>query len=218
MRGHRKNRVRRILAALFLGALLVGGAAAFAQDKPDALELYRANRYEDAIKVCQQELQESPKSIDSHVVMGWSYLRLKRYQEALAIGQKASAINPNDPRVIQIIGEADVFLGKTDDALRNLEEYVALRPDGERIARVYWLMGEIYISLKEYQNADISLSTALYYEQNNAQWWSRLGWARELASDWKWASDAYGHALKLDPGLVDAQRGKDRVDQKLRGG
>ncbi|HVP20126.1 MAG TPA: tetratricopeptide repeat protein [Spirochaetia bacterium] len=203
---------------LFLACLLVASAPAFAQDKPDALQLYRANRYEEAIKVCQQELVESPKSIDSHVVMGWSYLRLKRFPEALDIGQKALQINPNDPRVIQIIGEAQVFLGKTDDALKNLEEYVALRPDGDRIARVYWLMGEVYINLKEYQNADISISTALYYEQNNSQWWSRLGWARELAGDWKWASDAYVHALKLDPGLADAQRGKDRVDAKLRGG
>ncbi|HUI69770.1 MAG TPA: CDC27 family protein [Spirochaetia bacterium] len=210
-------RARR--ADLFLIAgLLVLAPYAFAQDKPDALELYRANRFEDAIKVCQQELAESPKSIDSHVVMGWSYLRLKRYQDALDISQKAAAINPNDPRVIEILGEADAFLGKPTDALKNLEEYAALRPDGERIARVYWLMGEVYISLKEYQNADISISTALYYDQNNGQWWSRLGWARELAGDWKWASDAYGHALKLDPSIVDAQRGHDRVAQKLKGG
>ncbi len=208
----------RAAAAFLLAGLLLGAPAAFAQDKPDALELYRANRYEEAIKVCQQELAESPKSIDSHVVMGWSYLRLRRYQDALDIGQKAVQINPNDPRVIEILGEADVFLGKTDDALKNLEEYVALRPDGDRISRVYWLMGEVYISLKEYQNADIAISTALYYEQNNSQWWSRLGWARELATDWKWASDAYAHALKLDPSLADAQRGKDRVDAKLKGG
>ena len=77
------------------------------------------------------------------------------------MGQKATAISPNDPRVVQIIGEADVFMGKTDDALTNLQEYVALRPGGDRIARVYWLMGECYIRLKEFQNADISISTGI---------------------------------------------------------
>jgi len=203
---------------VLLAGLLPSGVLGYAQDKPDALELYRANQFEEAIKVCQQELAESPRSIDSHVVMGWSYLKLKRYDDALDIGRKAADINPNDPRVIEIIGESDAFLGKPTDALKNLEEYVALRPDGERIARVYWLMGEVYISLKEYQNADIAISTALYYEPNNSQWWSRLGWARELAGDWAWASDAYGHALKLDPNLVDALRGRDRVAQKLKGG
>jgi tetratricopeptide (TPR) repeat protein len=203
------------IAALLLGSLL--GSPLLGQDKPDAVELYRTNRFAEAIKVCQQELAESPKNIDSHVVMGWSYLRLKQYAEALSISQKALAINPNDPRIVQIIGEAEVFLGKIGEALQNLQEYVALRPGGDRIARVYWLMGECYIRLKEYQNADIAISTAVYYEQNNALWWARLGYARELGNDLKWASDAYARALRLDPGLADAQRGKESVDRKLKG-
>jgi predicted Zn-dependent protease len=208
-------RFRTASAALILAAIV--SAQLFAQDKPDALELYRANKFVDAIKVTQQELAVSPNNIDSWVVMGWSYLRLQQYPDALAAGQKAVALNPNDPRVIQILGEADVFLGKIDDALKNLQEYVALRPGGDRIGRVYWLMGECYIRLKELQNADIAISTAVYYEQNNAVWWARLGYARELANDLKWASDAYARALKLDPSLSDAQRGKDSVDKKLKG-
>jgi len=206
----------RLRLAAGLLALVVA-IPALAQDKPDALELYRANRFAEAVKVCQQELAVSPNNIDSYVVMGWSYLRLQQFSDALSVGQKATVISPNDPRVVQIIGEADVFLGKIVEALTNLEEYVALRPGGDRIARVYWLMGECYIRLKEYQNADIAISTAVYYEQNNALWWARLGYARELANDLLWARDAYARALKLDPGLVDAQRGKDSVDTKLKG-
>ena len=206
----------RLRLAAGLLALVVA-IPALAQDKPDALELYRANRFAEAVKVCQQELAVSPNNIDSYVVMGWSYLRLQQFSDALSVGQKATVISPNDPRVVQIIGEADVFLGKIVEALTNLEEYVALRPGGDRIARVYWLMGECYIRLKEYQNADKAISTAVYYEQNNALWWARLGYARELANDLLWARDAYARALKLDPGLVDAQRGKDSVDTKLKG-
>jgi tetratricopeptide (TPR) repeat protein len=209
--------MRRRLAVLAALCAFIAGGVLFAQDKPDALQLYRANKFADAIKVCQQELKDSPGNIDSHVVMGWSYLRLQQYQDALAVAQKATAINPNDPRVVQILGEADVYLGKTDDALKNLEEYVALRPNGDRIARVYWLMGECYVRLKALQNADIAISTAVYYEQNNALWWARLGYARELAGDFKRAGEAYDKALKLDPGLGDAQRGKDSVDRKLKG-
>jgi tetratricopeptide (TPR) repeat protein len=207
-------RVPFLVAVLAFVLAAVGAAA---QDKPDALELYRSSKYAEAIKVCQQELAEAPKNIDSHVVLGWSYLRLRKYPEALDIGQKALAISPNDPRVIQIIGESYVFVGKIEEALKYLQEYVANRPNGDRIARVYWLMGECYISLKEYQNADIAISAAVYYEQNNAQWWARLGWARELANDLKWSSEAYSRSLKLDPGLVDAQQGKERVDKKLKG-
>jgi tetratricopeptide (TPR) repeat protein len=206
---------RAAFAAVVIAALVT--AQVSAQDKPDALELYRANKFAEAVKVTQQELAVSPNNIDSYVVMGWSYLRLQQYPEAMAAAQKAITLNPNDPRVIQIQGEAQVFLGKIDDALKNLEQYVVLRPGGDRIGRVYWLMGECYIRLKEFQNADIAISTAVYYEQNNAVWWARLGYARELGNSLKWASDAYSRALKLDPGLVDAQHGKDSVDKKLKG-
>jgi hypothetical protein len=51
---------------------------AFAQEKPDALELYKAGKYLESIKVCQEELAESPKNIDSHIVLGWSQLKLRR--------------------------------------------------------------------------------------------------------------------------------------------
>ena len=206
----------RVTAAAVLIAAFAT-AQLSAQDKPDALELYRANKFAEAVKVTQQELAVTPSNLDSYVVMGWSYLRLQQYSDALAAGEKAFALNPNDPRLIQIVGEAEVFLGKIDDALKNLQQYVVLRPGGDRIGRVYWLMGECYIRLKEYQNADIAISTAVYYEQNNAVWWARLGYARELGNSLKWASDAYSRALKLDPGLVDAQRGKDSVDKKLKG-
>jgi tetratricopeptide (TPR) repeat protein len=206
---------RSAAAAVLIACLAASGLAA--QDKPDALELYRAGKFADSIKVCQQELAVSPNNIDSYVVMGWSMLRLQQYADALAAAQKAAGISPNDPRVVQIIGEADVFLGKTAEALTSLQQYVVLRPNGDRIGRVYWLMGECYIRLKQYQNADIALSTAVYYEQNNALWWTRLGYARELANDLQWASDAYSRALKLDPGQTDAQRGKENVDKKLKG-
>jgi len=191
--------------------------SAFAQDKPDALELYRSGKYSEAVSVCLQELAETPKNIDSHVVLAWSYIKLKKYTEALQTGQKGLEIAPNDARLVEVLGEAYVYLGKFEDALKNLEEYVALRPAGDRIASVYWLMGECYISLREYQNADIAISTALYHEQSNAAWWARLGYAREMANDWRAAEEAYSRALKLAPNLTDAVRGKERVDKKLGG-
>ncbi len=206
--------MRRGILALLVVLLCV---PAFAQEKPDALELYKAGKYLEAIKVCQEELAESPKNVDSYVVLGWSQLKLKRYAEALQTSENADTISPHDPRLVQIVGEAKYYLGRIEDALASLEEYVRLRPAGDRIARAYWLMGECYISLKEYQNADIAISTALYHEQNNAGWWARLGYARELANDLKYAREAFDRALRLNPNLIDAQRGKARVEKKLGG-
>ncbi|MEW5814734.1 MAG: tetratricopeptide repeat protein [Spirochaetota bacterium] len=188
------------------------------QERQDALELYRKGKYEEAIAVCLQELEVMPRRMDAYVVLGWSLLRLERYQEAFDNAAKGYQTAPNDHRLIEILGESNFYLGKHQEALKYLEEYAVLAPTGDRIETVYYLMGEIYIQLGEYNHADIALSTALYYSPNVARWWARLGYAREMAKDYQWALDAYNKALNLNSSLTDAIRGKERAQQKLGSG
>ena len=75
---------------------------------------------------------------------------------------------------------------------------MVIAPTGDRIDMVYYYMGEIFIRLGEFNHADISISTALYHNPNIARWWSRLGYAREMASDYTYALDAYRKALRLN--------------------
>ena len=76
-------------------------------------------------------------------------------------------------------------------------------------------MGEIFIQQGKFSNADIALSTALYHSPNVADWWARLGYARERGQDFQWSLEAYNKALALNPNLVDAVRGRARVEQQL---
>ena len=190
----------------------------YAEEKPDALELYRTGRYSEAIKVCQAELKEMPNRMDSYTVMGWSLIAMKKYKEALSVAMKGLKISRYDNRVVEIAGEALFYLGRTKEALQYFEKYAALAPTGARIEKVYYFMGECFILLKQYNNADIAFSTALYLLPNIASWWARLGYAREMAGDYKWSLDAYDKALKLNPGLTEAITGKSRVKRKLQGG
>jgi predicted Zn-dependent protease len=80
---------------------------------------------------------------------------------------------------------------------------------------VYYFMGEIFIQQGKFNNADIALSTALYHSPNVADWWTRLGYARERGGDFQWSLEAYNKALALNPNLVDAVRGRSRVEQQL---
>ena len=77
-------------------------------------------------------------------------------------------------------------------------------------------MGEIFIRLAEYNHADIAFSTALYHSPNISLWWSRLGYAREMAEDYKHSLDAYEKALALNPNLLDADRGRSRVQGEMQ--
>ena len=79
--------MRRFTLLLLLAAAAV--PAVFAQEKQDALELYRSGNFAGAIDACRKELEEMPARLDAHAVLGWSLLKLKRYQEALEASQKA---------------------------------------------------------------------------------------------------------------------------------
>ena len=187
----------------------------FSQERPDALQKYRNGEYEEAVKICLNELENMPRNLDSYTVLGWSLVKLGKYQEALDHGLAALKISRYDTRIIENIGEAHYYLGNNQEALKYFEEYVSLVESGGRVDVVYYYMGEIFIRLGEFNHADIALTTALYHSPNIARWWSRLGYAREMAEDYKWALDAYDKALKLNPSYTEAVRGKSRVQAKL---
>jgi len=206
--------------SLILGFCLIFSAAAglAAQDKADALAVYKLGKFEQAAKICLEELKEMPKNMNSYVVLGWSLLRLSRYQEALQYARQAMAVSRYDNRIIAIAGEALYNLGQYLEALKHLEEYVAVSPTGNQIHEIYFFMGEIFIRLGEFNHADIALTAAVYHDPNSANWWSRLGYAREQAKDYKAALEAYNKSLQLNTGLGDALRGKQRVQAFVSGG
>jgi predicted Zn-dependent protease len=130
--------------------------------------------------------------------------------------QAGRNISRYDPRLIEILGEIYFYEGRNAEALQFFQEYVNLAPAGQRIDMVYYFLGEIYIRLGRFRLADIALTTAVHWVPGNADWWTRLAYARENAGDLSEAAVAYNQALTLNPQLADARRGLDRVRQALR--
>ena len=183
--------------------------------RPDALQMYREGRFEDAVRICLNELEVMPRNLDSYVVLGWSLVSLGRYQEAVNYGNAALRVSRFDTRVIQNMGEAYFYLGNNQEALRFFEEYLSLVELGARVATTYYYMGEIFIRLRDFPRADISLTTAVQLFPNNARWWARLGYAREMAEDFRFALEAYNRALTLSPAQTEALNGRSRVQARL---
>ena len=205
--------MRKILVILVVFTLLL--TAAVAQTKPDALKLYREGKYEEARQVCLSELEHTPNNMDSYVVLCWSLLALKRWGDAELYAKKALAIR-NDPRIIEILGEAAFYMGKNKEALEYFTQYINLLPDGSRIGVVYYFIAEIYIRQEKLQHASISMSTALLYDAGNVFWWTRLGYIYERLKDYQNAVMAYSKALELNPLYADARQGKERILALLR--
>ncbi len=192
----------------------------FAQeDRQDALELYRNGQYKQSVEVCLKELalyddSQLVQRMDAYSVLGWSLIRLRRYDDALKYGNEALGFSRYDSRILENLGEANYYLGNHKKALNFFQQYVALNAGGDRIDRVYYFMGETYIRLGKFYHADMALSTAVYHSPSRARWWSRLGYAREEAGELKIARKAYEKALSLKPSLQEARKGLERIAQR----
>ncbi|MDR3312803.1 MAG: tetratricopeptide repeat protein [Spirochaetaceae bacterium] len=213
----RTKRNRVLLWAFFLTVFALSGQTP-EEPRRDALKLYNAGRFGEAIEVCEKELWADPNNRDSYVVLCWSLVSNRQYAEAELRASHAWNLNRYDQRIIEILAEAKYFLGKNAEALALFEEYITLVPvtTGARINAAYYYMGEIYIRMERFQHAEIAMTTAVRFEPNRDDWWMRLGYAREMAGNHSEAVSAYDQALRLNPASTDAQRGRLRAMSNIR--
>ena len=207
--------MKRSIILVFLTLLCT---SAFAQKAKDALLLYYNKNYKEAISVCEDEIKADPNRIDSYVVLCWSLIGNREYARAEQRAYDGLKLSRYDIRLIEVLGEAKYYLGKNEDALKQFQEYISIAPDrtGSRVGLAYYFMGEIYIRQTKFQHADIALSAAIRKDPLSDAWWTRLGYAREMAGNYAESLAAYEEALKLNPSKTDASRGKERVAEYIR--
>lgn len=207
--------MKRSFILIFIALLCVN---VFAQNKKDALVLYNNRNYREAISVCEDELKSDPNRVDAYVVLCWSLIGNREYARAEQRAYDGLKLSRYDIRLIEVLGEAKYYLEKNDEALKQFQEYISIADDrtGSRVGLAYYFMGEIYIRQTKFQHADIALSAAVRKEPTSDSWWTRLGYAREMAGNYVESSAAYDEALKLNPSKTDAIRGKERVVEHLR--
>lgn len=193
---------------------IMGGVSAV---KKDALVLYQTGDYDASIEQCEKEIAADSSRIDAYVILCWGLVKTKRYAQAKKRAEEGLAVSPYDLRLIEIYGESKYYLGDNAGALEQFQKYAARsNENGARLGAAYYFMGEIYVRQSRFQHADISLSTAVKKEPLIDRWWSRLGYAREMAGNLRESINAYDEALRLNSTLLDAVNGRKRVSQRLQ--
>lgn len=184
--------------------------------KRDAYDMWKNGRYAEAIEVCLGEINDTPDNLDSYVVLCWSLVENGQYKEAEYWASKGRTVSRYDPRLVEALAEAQFYLGYNDKSLESFQEFISLATSGSaRFGVAYYFMGEIYVRLAKYNHADIAFSQAVMTEPLRDYWWTRLGYAREMAGEYKSAADAYDEALTLNPSRSEAKTGRTRVLQHL---
>jgi tetratricopeptide (TPR) repeat protein len=157
-------------------------------------------REEDAIPHLQQAVQIYPGYVQAWDRLGQGYLRTKRWEQAIAVFQKASRlVGPNSPERQNNLGVAYAALGRWDEALAAFRRAVALKPS---LAQAHRNLGDVYAQKGWTEAAQIEWALKLTPTDPPA-WlhagtaFLRLGWPEE-------ALGALREAVRLGPTLPEA--------------
>ena len=80
------------------------------------------------LSLLEKALEVDPNDFECHRMQAEVYLSMHDFEKSKDSGRKATAINPNDPRVISVYGEALLRLRELDQGINYLEKAYELDP------------------------------------------------------------------------------------------
>lgn len=171
------------------------------------------NRAEAVLKKAQEL---DPEDADTYILLGSLALSRHQFAEGLAYGERAKAINPYKSAVYGVIGDAQVELGRYDEAKATIQTMVDLRPDLSSFSRVSYireLTGDLPGAIELMQRA---VNAGAPGTEGAA--WTRvqLGNLYFNSGDLSAADREYRHTLAELPGYIHARAGLAKV-QAARG-
>ncbi len=85
-------------------------------------------KMEELLTLLEKALEVDPNDFECHRMQAEVYLSMHDFENSKASGLKAKNMNPNDPRVISVYGEALLRVGDIDEGIDYLEKAYELDP------------------------------------------------------------------------------------------
>lgn len=167
--------------------------------------------YEKAEASLNRALESQPTDYASISGMGALALARHDFHAALAFGERAVEINPDRPYAYGVMADAQVELGRYEEATMTLQTMVDLRPDMNSYARISYireLHGDTEGALEMMQQA---VDSGVPGAESTAWLRTQLGNLYFNNGQIKTAELQYQRALQEYPGFVYALAGVGRV-------
>jgi len=117
----------------------------------------KLDRHAEMERLLQRVIVLKPDNAHAHNALGYSLAdRSVRLPEAKTLIQKAMALAPSDPFIVDSMGWVEFRMGNRDEALRWLRQAYSARPDTEiaaHLGEVLWAMGKRDEARRVWQDA-----------------------------------------------------------------
>ncbi len=170
-----------------------------------------ASLYTQAEIAFAEALKRDPQQLDALIGQGALALARHQFTDALRWGERASAVNPYRAQVYGIIGDAQIELGRYEEATATLRKMVDTRPDLSSYSRLSYLRelhGDTAGAVEAMQRA-----VAAGFPPYESTLWTQvqLGHLYVNSGDLLHAEETYWQALRVRPDYVYAFAGVARV-------
>jgi tetratricopeptide (TPR) repeat protein len=159
----------------------------------------------------EDALASEPENVAALIGKGTLALARHRFTDALALGNRVMRLDPTQSRALGIIGDAQVELGRYDDAIATVQRMVDTRPDLASYSRVSYLRelhGDLAGAIEAMKLAVEAGGPSL---ENTEYVRVQLGYLYLARGDLAAAETTFGVALRHLPHYVHAAAGLARV-------
>jgi tetratricopeptide (TPR) repeat protein len=179
----------------------------------------RLGNHKLAIPALQRAIAINHTEVDSHVLLGISFRKLKRYQEAIAAWNSAILLDPKRANFFEMVGNLHLLFGRPESAVGAFRSALTLNPNNTDL---YTGLAQAYRLSRQYQESIDAYKSALLSNPKDAILYWGLGEAYRLSGQEQEAIGAYKSALLLNPkgdlaylGLGIAYDMRDQVQQAI---
>jgi adenylate cyclase len=150
-----------------------------------------------AEELVQKALALDGALAEAHALLGRVYLAKRQYEQAIAEGERAIAIDPNSPVAQYVLAFSLTRVGKYEEAIALYKK--AMRSDPIPSTSLLTLLGNAYILAGQYEDGISTLKKVLRRSPNNL--WAHVGLAMGYSSSGR-EEEARNEAidiLRIDP-------------------
>jgi adenylate cyclase len=159
-----------------------------------------------AEELVQKALALNGALAEAHALLGRVYLAKRQYEQAIAEGERAIAINPNSPIAQYALAFSLTRVGKYEEAIALYKK--AMRSDPIPSTSLLTMLGNAYILAGRYEDGISTLKKVLRRSPNNL--WAHVGLAIGYSSSDR-EEEARNEAieiLRIDPKFSPKHFGK----------
>ncbi len=171
---------------------------------------------EEAIKYFEIVLKQNPLDEMAWTNKGHALNELGRYEDAILCFNKSLGIRDTSVSALNHKGIALAKLGKIRESFACFDAIFKINPKLPSNAPVWNDKGDIFLTLKRYNDALYCYEKSIKLDNSNKITWYNKGKTHYLVHQFREANDCYDSAIQLDPYYEDAWYNKGKALEKLK--